>query len=579
MKKKMMNKPNFSVCLICRNEEFTIPRMVTSLKEFQERGGEVLILDTGSTDNSVSVAKSLGCIVHEVGDKFRMSIDKELADKINNKFVVEGEAPVVNAGESLFDFASARNYIVDFAANDMISTMDCDEIFTKLDIDKLNQVIADGYEELEYNFVFSHDALGNPVIKFRQSKFYNRKKVKWVGIIHEVLQGSAKHLYLEEDVIKLEHYQNEKTNRTGYLKGLAVDCYNNPTNDRNSHYFAREMHYCGRHKSAIKEFLNHISMGKWGTEAAQSMLHIGDCYRAMGDTDNMLLWYMKSFEKEARREPLMRIAEYYYHRGMHPQVIAYCEAALTVTQLPFYSNHQPYYENIPHEFLYPSYWWVGKKDKSEEHWRKALSFCPTNPKYIKDGMFYPPKISFVLPTMGNRPEGLERCLNSIKLLNYPQDKIEVLVEKDSVENRIGVPQLVKNGVEKSTGEWIVFASDDTEFTPESIKEALKVGAGGFVSFNTGKLSFDGGNRCEHFMIRKDIIAKIGEVFDTEFWHLGCDNLLAAKMDKLGIFKRCEEAVVIHHHFTKGATMDSTYNIGWSHVESDRGLLKKKLAEL
>jgi glycosyltransferase involved in cell wall biosynthesis len=118
---------------------------------------------------------------------FRITIDQDLADKINNKFVVEGEAPVVNAGDSLFDFASARNYSVSFAENDIISTMDCDEVFTKLDIDKINQFIDDGYEQFEYNFVFNHDPLGNPVIKFRQSKFYNRLKTKWVGVIHEVL--------------------------------------------------------------------------------------------------------------------------------------------------------------------------------------------------------------------------------------------------------------------------------------------------------------------------------------------------------------------------------------------------------
>ncbi len=109
-----MNKPKFSIALIARNEAETLPRMIGSLKEYQERGGDIWVLDTGSTDKTVEVAKGLGCKVEVVGDKFRINIDEELANKINSKFIVDGETPVVNAGESLFDFASARNYISDF---------------------------------------------------------------------------------------------------------------------------------------------------------------------------------------------------------------------------------------------------------------------------------------------------------------------------------------------------------------------------------------------------------------------------------------------------------------------------------
>lgn len=952
-----MNKPKFSFALIARNEETTLPRLVNSLKEFQSRGGEIYVLDTGSTDKTAEVARNLGCKVVEVGDKFRIQIDKDLAGKINTKFVEEGELPVVKEGESLFDFASARNYIADFPENDMIATPDCDEIFTKFDIDKLNEVISNGAEQLEYEFVFSHDHLGNPVIKFRHCKFYNRKKLKWVGVIHEVLAGSAKMVYLGENIIKLEHYQNEKTNRSGYLKGLAVDCYKNPENDRNSHYFAREMLYCGRPKSAIKEFKNHISMNRWQTEASQSMLYIGDAYSMLGNHDEMLKWYIKSVEKEARREPLMKLAEYYFSKGMYPQVILYAEAALTITQLPFYSNHQPYYEYVPHELLYIAYWWVGKKDKSKEHWQKALAFNPTNPRYISDGKFYDiptkidiykdkiknnvnfsfvkrgdgelacmsgdsgsncdghpytkelgeklkesfeflkdkadivewndqknyntflhrndndleklrdfwmavkdskrtkffvgpkrlsgvkdflsidimeevpevnafdflkksslpipedndiwifscgmpakwliaelikknpnitcidagssfdpifvgntrteqadhetlrrlylrrpsqdelntmfnipqeshperlyklshicdtdnviydlgcstfktlpraigvdiepkdgvdivasvdnlpmissdsvdvilashilehiedtnktlnewrrilkddgkiiiilpddefidtlnpmlsggchkqtftrnklkeiidstpgleiekletvmegwsfggiirkkestiPKISFIIPTLG-REEGLRKCIESIKKINYPQDKVEIIVKPDSFENRIGVPKLLKQGYEESTGDWIVFASNDTEFTPESINEALIDGKDGFVSFNTGVLYPDKGNICEHFMIRRDIVEKIGEIFDTEFYHCGVDNLLWAKMNKLGIAKRSEKAVLIHHHFTKeGGQWDKVYELAYSMKDKDRELLARKLKEL
>lgn len=379
----------FSVVLIARNESKTLPRLVESLKEFQGRGGEIILLDTGSTDGTPQVARSLGCFVKEVGDAYRITIDKETADAINAKFVAEGEEPVVEAGQSLFDYASARNYAATLASNDMIATPDCDEIYTKLDLDALNSKIEAGTEQFEYQFVFAHDALGKPLVQFLHSKFYNRTKLKWVGIVHEVLSGPAKREYLPESVIKLEHYQNVETNRNGYLTGLALDCFKNPENDRNAHYFARELMYKNRFKSAIQAFRIHIDMKKWPEERAQSMLYTGDCYNYIGNTDEMFKWYVKAMDTcPDRREPLMKLAEYYFRKNSPKHVIMYVEAALTVTGSSFYSNYQPYYAHLPHELLYWAYWYAGNKAKSKEHYDIAYSMVPTNPKYIQERHFY-----------------------------------------------------------------------------------------------------------------------------------------------------------------------------------------------
>ena len=82
---------NFSVCLIAKNEEKTLPRMIGSLKEFQSRGGEILLLDTGSTDNTAKVAEELGCIVYKVDDKFKINIVKELSNCCR-KYIPKGRA-------------------------------------------------------------------------------------------------------------------------------------------------------------------------------------------------------------------------------------------------------------------------------------------------------------------------------------------------------------------------------------------------------------------------------------------------------------------------------------------------------
>jgi glycosyltransferase involved in cell wall biosynthesis len=382
----------FSFALIAKNEEKTLPRLIGSLKEFQERGGEILVLDSGSTDNTAKVARELGCIVHEVGSMFKVVIDRATADAINSKYIIEGEGKVINPGDTLFNFAAARNYIADLASNDFISMPDCDEIYTKLDLDTINEKIESGIQQFEYQFVFSHDSQGNPLVQFLHSKFYNRKNLKWVGIIHEILTGDAKREYLPESIIKLEHYQNVETNRSHYLTGLALDCYRNPTNDRNAHYFARELMYRNRFRSAIKQFKVHVEMNKWTEERAQSMLHIGECYQYIGKFDETLKWYMKALDIcPERREPLMKLAEYYFSKNSPKHVIVYAEAALTINGGSFYSNFQPYYTNLPHELLYWAYWWAGDRNKSRMHYDIAFSMKPNHPKYISDRQFYYPE--------------------------------------------------------------------------------------------------------------------------------------------------------------------------------------------
>lgn len=575
-------KPLFDVVLIAKNEENTLPRLLNSLRTFKERGGKVFLVDTGSTDNTVKVAKEWGVQVEEVGTRFSHTISEEQAKKINEQFVVKGEQAVVSPNDTLFNYSAARNYAASLSEQDMIAMPDCDEEYTTLDIDAINKEIEKGAEQFEYNFVFAHDEQGKPVIEFLHSKFYNRTKLKWVRIIHEVLEGNANRVTLPESVIKLEHWQNTKTNRGHYLKGLALDCFEDQKSDRNSHYFGRELLWTGRPKSAIKELKRHIKMNKWPTERAQSMIFIGDAYTQLGKLDEAKSWYHKAFELEPnRREPLIKLAEKAFEKQEYRKVVAYCTGALEIPRSNYYADNATHYSYYPHYLLYIAYWWLGEKNKSSEHWNKAFSLEPYNDRHLHDARFYLdlPTVSFVIPTIG-REEGLKRCVDSIKALNYPQEKIDIHIIED--KPRLGVPKRVEQGVNETNGDFICFASNDIEFTQNSLIIAVLQAIlhnKRLVSFNTGELLPDNGNINEHFIIKRSLVSEIGGIFDTDFNHVGVDNLLWAKCAKMDEAIRAKDAVVKHFHFSKGAEMDEVYKLGWEKVEQDRKLLEKKLKEL
>ena len=382
--------------------------------------------------------------------------------------------------------------------------------------------------------------------------------------------------FLPESIIKLEHYQNELTNRTGYLRGLALDCFLHPENDRNSHYLAREMLWTGRPKSAIKEFKRHIEMNRWEAERGQSMVFIGDAYKMLQNEEEMVDWYNQAFILDSgRREAVLRLAQHFYEKGDAQKVACYCAMALEIGNGSFYANNQSHYTHYPHELMYWAKWQLGDKEGSKEHFLKALKYQPLNPKYLRDAQFYfnLPTISIIIPQLG-REEGLKKCLDSIKNLNYPQELIDVKV----IEGEDTVPNKVKQGVEETKGTYIVYGANDMEFTPNSLILAVLEDKD-FVAFNSGVVGEDEGNICEHFMIKRDVIP--GEIFDTEFNHVGVDNLLWAKMKKQGLAYRSEKAKIIHNHFSTTGKYDEVYDRGWKEemVKKDRDLLKIKLSQL
>ena len=79
-------KPLFAIASIMKNESKHLARLFKSLEEFKSKWWKVFLADTGSTDNSVQIARDWGAIVYECWDQFRINTDKELSNNINNTF-------------------------------------------------------------------------------------------------------------------------------------------------------------------------------------------------------------------------------------------------------------------------------------------------------------------------------------------------------------------------------------------------------------------------------------------------------------------------------------------------------------
>jgi glycosyltransferase involved in cell wall biosynthesis len=580
-------KPLFSVVVIARNEERHLPKLLESLKEFQEQGGEVIVVDTGSMDNTELIAKVAGCRVKSVGHRFIKKISNELVGLINNLFVVQGELPVVYQGDEYFDFSEARNYAASLASNDMIVMPDCDEMFTSLDIEGINSRIQSGVGQLQYNFVYSHDERGEENCKFMASKFYDRRKIKWIRIVHEVLQGVATTEFVPENILKLEHWQNPISNRGSYLKALAVDSYLHLKEDRQSHYFAREMMYNGRPKSALKEFDRHMAMGGWPAERAQSAIFSGDCLMALGETTKGLQMYHAAILIDgSRREAWLRLATHFFLKKDHHRTAAYAMASLALPWVSYYGNTMADYTYRPHELLYWALWYLGEKEEAAKHWKKALTYKPGDQRYIQDSIFFCdilkcPSVAIIIPTLG-REEKLQKLLKLIpERASYSNYK--VIVQRDEFPpNNQGVTKTFKNGLEESQSDLVMYLGNDC--VPEQdflfsavwkFQESFPDGIG-LVGLNDGHWK---GQIATHWLASRNLLPLLGgEFFHTGYHHVGCDNELTARCKKLGKYVWCEESRVWHPHPKHGdGKDDEVYQLGWQDdfVRQDRALLDER----
>ena len=519
-------KPNFSLVLITKNEEKTLPRLFESLKEFKEKGGETVIVDTGSTDNTVQIAKDFGCIVEEVGDRFVKTIDKELADRLNRTFIRQGEEPIVKEGTRYFVFSEAKNYAASLASNDMIYCIDADEVPKPFNIDVICDLINEGFTQFEYQHVFDHDEDGDDRVKFVQTKFFNRKEVHWEHTVHEMLHGKSNKMYLDEKILKLNHYQNLGTGRGQYIVGLAIDCLEHPESDRHCYYFARELYWSNRLHSALAQFSRHYNMEvpppEYGStpRKEESAMYIGNILGRFGQLDQEVEWYKKAMEFNLmRREPVLKLAQFYqWHRNTE-MARQYAEMALRYEWNMDYGISKKHFFEEPQEIL---------------DW----------------AIFTSPKVSIIVPTLG-REKKLEQLLESIKE-NAGYKNYEIIVKQDQFPpDNIGVPKLLKQGVEESTGDLVMYLGNDCLMKKDCVKNAVKAmqdnfpKMDGLIGLNDG---YWFGEVFTHWMAGKRLLPLIGgEFFHTGYFHTGCDSELTQMARKLNKAFWAEEARIYHDH--------------------------------
>jgi glycosyltransferase involved in cell wall biosynthesis len=377
--------PPFSIVVVARNEATRLPGLLEHLQVFQRRGGEVLVMDTGSTDETPRLARAAGCRVEDAAGRFHFTLSAAHARRIQRRFGRGGEGPLCAAGERVFDFGRARQHAALLARHDHVLLLDASDRLEAFDLRFLSDAIRAGRAS---RFGYGM-RLGD--VRYRVVRFYDRRRETWKGRVHEVLYptrpGTDRGTTIEctDDQLLVRHDRNDATVRA-YAAGLAFDVMEFPDNPRWRYYLGCELFSLELFHSALAVLDEHAALPEgWSAERGSALCVAGQCLEGLGRLGEAADRYARAFAIDsARREPLLRLAELCRRRGDFQGATAHATAALSIPRTSPFAEPERHFSYGPHEYLYWGLHGLGRIEEARAHWRKCRRLAPTVRQFRDD---------------------------------------------------------------------------------------------------------------------------------------------------------------------------------------------------
>lgn len=288
-----------AVYTIALNEEQHVVRWALHNKD----ADYLMIVDTGSTDKTVELAKSLGIVCHTISVK-------------------------------PWRFDDARNAALALLPDDIdyCVSVDMDEMLMpgwRKALEK-TKVTRPRYQ---YTWNFNQD--GTPGLTFGGDHIHTRHGYRWKNAVHEILVPDRIEETAEYIDLEIHHHADASKSRGQYLPLLALTVKEAPNDERSSFYYARELFFHTQYPQAIEEFKRYLSMphAQWKPERAAAMRYIANMVSP--DLEEMIKWFKAAVEEDpARREAYVELAKLYYEEKRWEECLEASTLALAIEEKP-----------------------------------------------------------------------------------------------------------------------------------------------------------------------------------------------------------------------------------------------------
>lgn len=273
-----------SLCMIVKNEEDVLARCLDSIKSAVD---EIIIVDTGSTDNTKSIAL-------------------EYTDKVHDFEWTE-------------DFSAARNMAFSKATMDFQMWLDADDVIPEEELKKLlklKETLDPNYDIVVMKYITHFDENGAPIFSSTRERLLKRERgFTWADPIHEYITicGNIYH----SDIV-IHHRKLPKAGPTDRNLKIfnSLEASGKELTPRQLYYFARELKDHAFWAKAVYYFEKFLETGQgWVEDNIAACYNLAICYRILGDMNKILPILTKSFLYDAPRAEICTEIGYHYKRA------------------------------------------------------------------------------------------------------------------------------------------------------------------------------------------------------------------------------------------------------------------------
>jgi glycosyltransferase involved in cell wall biosynthesis len=344
-------KLKIAVYTITKNEEKFIKRWADSARN----ADLLLIADTGSTDNTVQIARDCGVVVHDI---------------------------CVTPWR--FDHARNASLMLIPKDYDICICLDADEIMEPGWREEIERVWTPDTTHLRYKFDWSAG------IVFYSQKIHSRHGYYWHHPCHEHIRADLRitEVWAHTDQLLISHHPDNTKGR-GYMETLELSVKEDPYCPRNAFYYARELTFQARWDEAIVELQRYLAMpsATWNTERSYAMRMLAKSFDAKTDFSTAETWLLRAAaEAPNGREPWHDLAAFYYRQSRWQDCYSAALRTLSITYRDLnYTNDPAAWGASPHDFAAIAAFRLGRKDEALAHGTVALQLSPEDER-LKDNL-------------------------------------------------------------------------------------------------------------------------------------------------------------------------------------------------